>query len=69
MAFVVQRWTRLDPRTAALACAPAGLAQMAIIADEMGAEPVVVTMFQTARMIVAVVLLPTLVGLLRAVMP
>lgn len=64
LAGIVQRLLRVDPQTALLACAPAGLSQMGIIADELGAEVFVVNMFQLARLVCAVLVLPLLFRLL-----
>ncbi len=64
LARVVQRWLKTDLQTALLACAPGGLAQMGIIADELGAEVFVVNLFQLTRLVSAVLLLPILIRLL-----
>ncbi|MBI4790580.1 MAG: AbrB family transcriptional regulator [Chloroflexi bacterium] len=60
---VVQRMLRVDRQTALLACAPGGLVQMGIVADELGANVFVVNVFQLTRMICAVLVLPLLVHL------
>ena len=36
----------MDAPTALLACAPAGVTQMTVIADEIGGDVLVVTLFQ-----------------------
>jgi membrane AbrB-like protein len=64
LAQVVKRWLKTDMQTALLACAPGGLMQMGIIADEMGAEVLVVNLFQLTRLVSAVLLLPILMRLL-----
>ncbi len=64
LASVVERALQTDRQTALLACAPGGLAQMGIIADELGAQVFVVNVFQLARMITAVLILPILIHLL-----
>lgn len=38
LAHFMRSWLRSDARTALLACAPAGVTQMALIADELGAD-------------------------------
>ncbi|MHB1131791.1 MAG: AbrB family transcriptional regulator [Chloroflexota bacterium] len=50
--------------TALLACAPGGLTQMPLIADELGADLAQVTIFQLTRFIASIVLLPVLFRLL-----
>lgn len=60
LAGFVGRVLRIDPQTALLACAPGGVTQMGIVADELGAEVFVVNMFQLARLICAVLILPLL---------
>jgi membrane AbrB-like protein len=64
LARVVQRALKTDLQTALLACAPGGLVQMGIIADELGAEVFVVNLFQLTRLVSAVILFPILVRLL-----
>lgn len=60
----VQRSLGSDKSTALLACAPGGLTQMPIIADELGADITPVTMFQLARFVCSVVVLPILFRIL-----
>lgn len=64
LAGLVQRLLRTDRRTALLACAPGGLTQMGIVADELGAQVFVVNMFQLARLICAVLILPFVMRLI-----
>jgi len=54
----IQHWLQLDARTALLACAPGGLVQMGIIADELGAQTFVVSLFQFTRIVCVIVLAP-----------
>ncbi|MHB1415451.1 MAG: AbrB family transcriptional regulator [Chloroflexota bacterium] len=60
----VQRSLGSDKSTALLACAPGGLTQMPIIADELGADITPVTMFQLARFVCSIVVLPILFRIL-----
>lgn len=64
LAGIVQRVAHIDVQTALLACAPAGLLQMGVIADELGALVFVVNIFQLARLICAVLVLPLLFHML-----
>ncbi len=64
LASVIERAVHTDRQTALLACAPGGLAQMGIIADELGAQVFIVNVFQLARLITAVLILPFLARLL-----
>jgi membrane AbrB-like protein len=64
LARLLRDWAGLDSATALLACAPAGVTQMAVVADEIGADVMVVTLFQLARLMVCVFVLPVLVSLL-----
>ena len=64
LAFLVSRWLKVDMPTAFLACSPGGMSQMIIIADELGANTLVVCLFQLARRISVVVMLPVLFRLL-----
>lgn len=58
LARFIQHWLRLDAQTALLACAPGGLVQMGIIADELGAQTFVVSLFQFTRIVCVIVLAP-----------
>jgi membrane AbrB-like protein len=60
LARVLRDWAGMDPATALLACAPAGVTQMAVVADEIGADVLVVTLFQLTRIMVCVFVLPVL---------
>lgn len=65
LAGLVRRSLHVDAQTALLACAPGGLTQMGIVADELGAQVFVVNVFQLARMICAVLILPMVVSQLK----
>lgn len=58
LAQLFHRWLRWDMPTALLACAPGGLTQMAIIADELGAQPFIVSLFQMSRVLTVILILP-----------
>jgi len=58
LARFIQRGLRRDAQTALLACAPGGLVQMGIIADELGAQTFVVSLFQFTRIVCVIVLTP-----------
>ncbi len=60
LARLVQLRTGMDYACALLACAPAGVTQMAIIADEIGADALMVTIFQLTRLMSCVFLMPLL---------
>lgn len=61
MAFPYRWITRADIRTALLACIPGGPADMAILAERYGGDPVAVAIAQTFRITVIVVTIPPLV--------
>ena len=63
LAGVLKRILRIDMQTALLACAPAGVAQMGIIADEVGAIVPIVNMFQLVRLIAAILIFPFVIHL------
>ena len=58
LAKVLERYFGMDAPTALLACAPAGVTQMAVIADEIGSDVLVVTLFQLTRLMSCVFILP-----------
>jgi uncharacterized protein len=58
LAWFVQRWLRVDAQTAMLACAPGGLTLMPAIADELGAQTFVVSLFQLARIVCVLLVMP-----------
>ncbi len=64
LARILRDWAGLEPATALLACAPAGVTQMAVVADEIGADVLVVTLFQLTRLMVCVFVLPVLFSFL-----
>ncbi|MBI5303811.1 MAG: AbrB family transcriptional regulator [Chloroflexi bacterium] len=58
LAYFVTRWLCVDAQTAMLACAPGGLSLMPVIADEVGAQSFIVSLFQLARIVVVILLMP-----------
>lgn len=58
--FALVWWTNMDLTTAVLSLAPGGLVEMAITAEQTGAEPAVVSSLQTIRLLMIVLLLPML---------
>ena len=61
---VVQRALKVDAQTALLACSPAGVSQMAVLSEELGAQTFVVTLFQLTRLTTVVVIMPFIFRLL-----
>ncbi|MEW5720186.1 MAG: AbrB family transcriptional regulator [Chloroflexota bacterium] len=66
LAFVMQRWMRLDAETAILGCAPGGLSVMPLIADELGAQTFIVSLFQLTRIVLVILVLPIIFRFLVA---
>ena len=64
LALVVRRIMRLDYRTAMLACSPGGLSLMAVVAEETGAQSLVVSVFQLFRIIWVILAMPLFLRLL-----
>lgn len=61
---VLQRITGWDTGTCLLVSSPAGLTQMSIIAEEVGADPLVVSILHTARLLSILTVLPLLFKLI-----
>lgn len=55
---VLQRTLKVDHQTALLACSPAGVTQMAVLSEELGAQTFVVSLFQLTRLTAVVVVMP-----------
>ncbi len=66
LAFVMQRWMRLDAGTAILGCAPSGLSLMPVIADELGAQTFIVSLFHLTRVVLVILVLPIIFRFLIA---
>ena len=64
----LSKLTKLDLTTSLFASAPGGVSDMAIIASELGADPAKVAALQTLRLIVVIVLFPTLVTWVSRIM-
>ena len=64
LAFAIQRWMRVDAVTAILACTPGGLTVMPVLADELGAQTFVVSLFQFARIVLAILVMPIIFQIL-----
>lgn len=63
-AWLIQRWTSMDMITALFASAPGGVTDMALIAEDMGADSVKVTGMHTVRLIGVISLYPALISVL-----
>lgn len=66
LAVVLVRRFRVDPVTAVLACAPGGVSEVAIAAQEMGARTTLVLAVHTVRVLMVVLLVLPLLLLLLA---
>jgi membrane AbrB-like protein len=64
LASVVRARAHVDTRTALLACAPGGATQITSIADDVGADGIVVSLFHLTRVISVNLVLPILFRLL-----
>ena len=58
LSFVVKSVMKLDLRTSLLACSPGGLSMMAVVAEETGAQSVVVSMLHLVRIVWIVITMP-----------
>ena len=63
-AWVIHRRTGMDIITALFASAPGGLTDMALIAEDMGADSTVIAGMHMLRLIAVVLLFPSVIGLL-----
>jgi len=63
-AFLVSKLTKLDWQTSLLACTPGGMAEMAMIADELGIDSPKVAILHSARLISVIFLFPTIFSLI-----
>jgi len=59
-ACFVRRQLGIDFRTAFLACAPGGMSQVVMVADELGVDMMPVAIFQVARRVSVVLIMPFL---------
>jgi hypothetical protein len=64
LAFLTHRFFGWDIITSLLACAAAGFTQMSIIAVEMDADAVTVSIIQALRIAIILILMPTLIALI-----
>lgn len=69
LAFPVARIAGVDRLTALMACLPAGMAEMASLAGDIGAREQPVAVIQTLRVIIVLAVMPLWLGLADAVMP
>ena len=61
LAFVVKKFTKWDLITCLLASSPAGVTQLAAVADDLGADPLKVSFLQLVRLLTALLVLPPLI--------
>ena len=64
LSYVLKRITNWDWATCLLSASPAGLTQMGAIADEMGANPIIVSLMHTVRLASILLVIPLLVTIL-----
>lgn len=57
---------KTDKTTAVLACLPAGMAEMASLANDLGARTDVVTLTHTIRVLLVVIFVPIMVGVTKS---
>ncbi len=58
LGFLLKRITGWDLVTCLLSASPAGLTQMGAIADEMGADPLIVSLMHTVRLVSILIVMP-----------
>ncbi len=63
-AVVISRWTNMDMLTALFSSAPGGVSDMALIAEEMGADSLKVAGMHSIRLIGVIACYPTVIHLL-----
>ena len=63
-AWIIHRHTEMDIITALFSSAPGGLTDMALIAEDMGADSIKIAGMHSLRLIGVVILYPTIIGLL-----
>lgn len=66
-ALVITKMTKMDLITALFSCAPGGLSDMALIAEEMGSDSVTVAGMHTVRLVGVIAIYPVLIKLLISV--
>lgn len=64
LALVLRRLTGWAMETCVLSTSAAGLSQMSLIADDLGADPAVVAMMHLVRLMTIIIVMPPLFGLL-----
>jgi hypothetical protein len=64
--WLIARWTDMDLISALFACAPGGLTDMALIAEDMGADSVKVAGMHMLRLVSVIALYPTIIGFLSS---
>jgi len=63
LGLVISRVMRIDYRTAMLACSPGGLSLMAVVAEETGAQSVLVGLFHLVRIVWVILSMPVFIRL------
>lgn len=62
LAACIQRLTRRDMETCVLSTCAAGLSQMSVVAEDLGGNPVIVTIFHLVRLVSILAVLPPVFG-------
>ncbi|MFD2925736.1 AbrB family transcriptional regulator [Halobacillus naozhouensis] len=60
LGFLLSEWTEMGLTTAILSLAPGGLIEMALTAQDAGANPAIVSSLQTIRLLIIVLVMPFL---------
>lgn len=60
--FIIHKLTKLEFETCMLACAPGGVQDMCLLADELGLETSKIAVMQTARIVGCIALFPSLLS-------
>lgn len=68
-AWLINRWTDMDIITALFSSAPGGVTDMALIAEDMGADSVKIAGMHTIRLVGVIMLYPTLISILVQLLP
>lgn len=68
LSFVLYKTSDLDFTTALFSCAPGGASDLALIAEDFGANPPKVSIIQTMRVVCVVIFYPTAIQLISALL-
>ena len=68
LSYIIHKVTKLDFVTSLLACTPGGITEMSLLAEDFGADTPKIAIMQTCRLVLVILLFPSMIQVILAIL-